>query len=853
MDCFQKSVENKFNDLFTEKIDNPDFRFKMIHTLVECFHISKQGMHKEDKAIIILDYLFKRFSFDFTEFINRYLPKKAEKKKFLIALLYGLYYEDIILVELHSQNKTASLEYFMLQVLAEHASEKTLRKILNDLPLEKQIALISYVYMYYREGSFYILSLFEEFYLDQEQGIGSILLGLRRKYFDVHKLTQLITEQPIIDEAALSQLISNIQKHALNNTKESFSIFNELVPLMVDSPVRVYTAIEELKQKSAPKLYQPVAHIREQAFKERDSLKKQFDSFYTTPFSLEEFQNFVQLFGLEKQQPQFKFQGSINITNTLVDNLRILHQIFFDPLLLASLDQKEVLFYFSYVLNIYLHLDAMHRNPSEYRLGIDGITCGIPTKGKVLERQSTLPTILLGLTTMTKFLRTKIKSYPIFVYDQSDTELFRKNQRTINKLNRQYKSSVIHVSQEAALSLAKKIGVEELLNTTEEGAFGYGGMRNCVSLLTLLLKHAFQMGKKSLDEVLSMDEKTLSNIFRQVVLEAKNAILMLDDDMVVPESNLFSYALFMKKSPHGYSYTYGYMEGRGTRFANVYSSLDEFLNLHINPFEHTKRLPVIAPASMSEYIMRPKICLNLPFGNEEQHSEGIFEIIPFLQTSWHLAGTRYPEKQLPTHFFVGIEKHLKHFIPYTIQIGMTRHLLDPLNQDGTSAMPWNQKEVRSTFTSLRDVFNFISNEKTVQEMQKMFWEHMDQFFHPGDNPMKLRQDIETLIHMDVEGIIKSFRRKEKLTFAERKSLKNIGEIYRFYQQDAKYMWEFSSNIFQKVQGDKTLDISEVIEQEKGGIEKKYSIKLQDYPITQGFYLLFQAVGAAQFNLIVSRV
>ena len=44
--------------------------------------------------------------------------------------------------------------------------------------------------------------------------------------------------------------------------------------------------------------------------------------------------------------------------------------------------------------------------------------------------------------------------------------------------------------------------------------------------------------------------------------------------------------------------------------------------------------------------------------------------------------------------------------------------------------------------------------------------------------------------------------------------------------------------------------SHAIEQHKVMLEKQHGIRIEDYPLTQGFYLLARRVGAAEFSAIL---
>lgn len=754
--------ERVFAQLFAQKkVTDPDFSRTLTQSIVHCFHIPTEKIHKEKKAFLILDPLFYQFSiltntpFHLPKFIESCSLKKGELKSFLIAVINGLYFGDINLSDLQKHNRRENLELFMFQIVAEHVSNKTLTQMLSRLSLDQQAALICYCFKNYREGSFFILSLLENMPKKQTSSplLKKLIVELRRKYFDTEIFLRLLQERSEIDEKNLQEIISELEKQALELTKDCYSLFSKVIPLMIESPVLVFEELEKLKQQI--QTYKPANNDKEAAENKRNNLKMQFEKYGASQYTFNEFQAFVRSFGLYGKFPLFEQQGEkiINFLS-LIKNLQLIEEIFRNPLTLAATDPYKVRNFFGFVLTIILHLDSLHHDPSKYQGGLARLTCGIPTCGRTLSAQPAIVSIVTGFDTLVKFLNHKkamassirenddggpaiaLRDYPIFVFDQSDSQLFEINSRYIRALNRRYNSSIIQISKEEALSLAKKIGIENLIVTTRKGEFGYAGARNCIFLMAPVLKNAFDMGFRSLKDVLEMDHEELMPLFQQFVLGddsnpllTGSTIFMVDDDIDVPESNIFSHALFAEESWNHYSHLYGYTYGRDTKSSIKFLSLQNLLQNPSEIFKFTKwkRFPFLA--GMSELITKPKICLNLPFGNEEKHLILSRESNLLLQPSIHLAGPRYPGNLIPTHFFVALETYLEKFIPYAVCIGMMYDLLDPPGREDKKVLLWNEIDKIGTFKCLKDVFAFATNESTIKEMQRRFWENVEEVFH----------------------------------------------------------------------------------------------------------------------------
>jgi hypothetical protein len=240
--------------------------------------------------------------------------------------------------------------------------------------------------------------------------------------------------------------------------------------------------------------------------------------------------------------------------------------------------------------------------------------------------------------------------------------------------------------------------------------------------------------------------------------------------------------------------------------------------------------------------------LNLPFGSEEGHLIVHKKLSYFWRESIHLAGTRFPQKNIPTRPFVGLEEFLGKFLPYAIQLELVHDLIDSANTLGRCILPWNNKALFPAFANLREVFACVAEEKHKREMQKLFWENVRAVVQGSDAALILPSTLEMLIHMDVDEAMQALAPSASLSPKEKASLKNIGDLYRFFKQDALYFKEYAAAICEGQERDYPLAVERV----KCAMEHKYALAFVDYPLTGGFYLLARSAGLGQFSDIIGR-
>ncbi len=733
---------------------------------------------------------------------NQPLLSALDRRRFLTAVQYEIFYTGLKICDLD--------EYALLQRLAESACPDTLEKALRELTLNETVELVYYAFRNYREGSYAILTTLETIY-PLDHPLQTLIDGFRSYYYDLNQRLPL----------ELSQLLAFQEVYARKQTELCFNLFCRLIPLIVASPLHIAQVTEgDLGQ----------AAERKRALEQR---------FRYVP-SLSEFQNFTRRFGLHNQVP-FLWKGTKQPETSLHDKLQLLCKLFERPEALPQIAAGEMVAFLSYALNILMHLEAMRQQPNKYTAGLQMLTCAIPTRNKNLAALPGVASLLRGL----KDVLPSLGAFPIFIYDQSEPEIYAINQHYLAQLARRYECPILHLHLAQILMLGKKIGAERLLDTTQKGQLGFGGARNCVFLLTPVLRQLFVRGYQTVQAMLASDPALLKQLFQAHVLAHKelagNAIFMIDDDMEIPPSNLFCHAFFAHEAFNRYSCSASYAIGRATKFNIIYPAFRQVLTDPKAIFSSSQWTTDICSAAMSEYVTKPKICLNLPFGSEEQHLRGLMEANPLLHPSIHLAGPRYPTGAVPTRPWYGLEEYLTWYLPYSIQIAMTVSLLDPTGKQGRCVFPWNQKEQLQTHTSLRSAFHHITSQDQRKEMQKRFWRNVELFRQSEVEDMPFLTAIKDLIDCDIAQVIQECQIQAWLTSDEKNSLEKIGAIYAFYQQDARLLWRFVEIAISGT----------AVDEAKSILESERSLSFSQFPLTNGLHLLFHSVGLAEFNQLLA--
>lgn len=417
---------------------------------------------------------------------------------------------------------------------------------------------------------------------------------------------------------------------------------------------RTFENKSQITEKDVEHFLQRVVEYKEEELEKLTKL--------LTPLSKDAVRRFVDVFGYYEHQVPVSMLVVQNGTS-LVEKLKTLtDQTFKDAIL--------------------LHIEALTNHPEWYQEGLKNIVHALPTAGKDLSKLAWLETTAKSIF---------VRNHPIFVFDQSDTKLFQKNNRYIRKLSKKTAVPIVHIGKQEIIELAKKLNVEKLVVTDNKGNFGYGGARNAVFLLAPYLA-----GKKD------------------------PFILMGDDDVYVPCCSIYSDALFAYKHKDDYICRYGYVKGRFAADVNF-----SFANVMEQPHTLLTQcywLDAPYPHGMAGILTKWKFCLNLPFGQEENHMLSIpYTFFDFRKPLIHLAGARYPvSAKLPTNRYSGIAVYLKKSFVDIFQRLLVTELLDPSNRFESCALPWNKMQ----FASFKETLDFLKDPCTAEAMKSQFWKNL---------------------------------------------------------------------------------------------------------------------------------
>lgn len=748
----------------------------LANAIAACFDLPDIAFTVEEKAVAIVEALY---DLDL-------LVDKDEQKTIITELLYTLYYEQMVARE--------DVPFFILQIAAAKGCDKTVQSALEGMSPEEKVRLLAFLFKHYREGSWPLLGTLAN---QGNPHLKQLIDGLLQHYYDLEHVLNVVPQSGWDPET----LVNDLENLAEQESKECFAMLSNLIPQVYHAMLKVYEQVGENDAKI-------LLHKAEFA--------STFGSYFSQPFLFEEFLEFSRLFGLRAYPPLFventKEPGALK-----------------EKLALCSAEQvqKNAALIHSFLSSILCHILAMREQKMP---GLNLLICSIATSGKNLSTLASLPTILEG------YLRAGaiLLEHPIFVFDQSSPELLSQNRRYIDRLNKTHNSKVISVSKEEALELARRLHIEDLINTTKTGTFGYGGARNCQYLLTGVLKAAYSDGITSIEELLALEDTALLSLFHANVLTSKWSLLLIDDDMQLSAGAIFSSALLAKQTSSSYTSASGFQIGRETKTVYGIYDLSTLLQGTKSPFP--KWSDVCTPSGIAEYTCKPKICLNLPHGCEESHLWVSCKTHFYLKPACHLSGSRYPSAKIPTCSFVGLEEHLKNSMTNELLIGMISTLVDPQNSFGMCMLPWNDAAYHDTIRYLQDALEVIALESTQKELRRRFLQNIRQFFG-NTRENAYYNALQHLMQLDVNRTIKAFKKQNPgFTTFEQFSLNAIGELYKQTQEDVRLFWHFGQ-LFAEVDSEQKLPAA---------IKRAYNETLPSYPIAYGFYLLSCSLAKGEF-------
>lgn len=474
------------------------------------------------------------------------------------------------------------------------------------------------------------------------------------------------------------------------------------------------------------------------------------------------------------------------------------------------------------------HIHALSHDPSQYLKGVELITYALPTAGKDLSLYAWLPSVTSAIARFCEELNIA-NTIPVFVFDQSEPKLFAKNASFIKTLS----NTCIHLDTKTILSIGKRLHIEKLLETDSHGRFGYGGARNSIFLLMPLLRYYLQFCSIGtlVEYVLNVPEKQMQDDFKNVVINESFGpcvVHMGDDDVHVPISCVFSDALFAWQHKNEYFCRFGWVKGRKTTWTETSFNLEYVLdrtqdillqhNWQDEPFRH----------GMAGLLSKPKLCLNVPFGQEEAYLLAMDEYLFDLRSPMlHLSGYRFPKVDIPTNRFAGLAAFLRGHYSYSVGSMLVSDLLDPLNHYKRCSLPWNL--VKNNFNTLFDAIGCIVKPDTIRKMQQAYAKNtmsLEKGLQDYEQN-KLQQSDLAIFHLsvleiqDVDAILAKYSRFTK-------EVRELKELFDDLAMDARCFKEVLA-----------------------GSKKHYPE--EKLPITHALCLLNDVINNALFQKVLSKI
>jgi len=800
-----------------------DLKKQVVDTLVNA--LKKQGARsKKEHAQVVLCDLFGWFSYDFKSFLLHYQLTDDETTKFLSYILSEIYYNEPFLAHVDASTKKEYLENTLIILLAETLSRQRLQDILSLVSEHRKILLVVHCMEHFREGAWNILEALEYLY-GRDRISTTFIKGVRSKYYNINYLSSIIDNPHL----KLSAVVQKLELYAEQQVQEIMKTLPVLVELITSLPMRGFDFIEEMKRKIDPSV-EPTHESeknKQKAMQSEIALKEMFGKYSNESYTLKEACQFFRIFGLSGQYlglPIIKKHYA-----PLSDILKELLELFGQSTFIKDNALNPLI---KFVLSILTQLYAYYREPSQYSQGLNSLIYAISTRGDNLPQLPWLPSIIKGLKEISIHLHDagiynfQLSNYPIIIFDQASKNNFTENQAYINSLMMSDDVQIWHISRNETLQLAKKLKLTTWIKTAPRGLLGFGGARNCVTMLAPVIAEASRRGICSIKELLKCRYDELDEMYREKVLgiNHQDSILHIgEDDVVVPACNIFSDALFAQMKKDLYFCRSSFYVGRGTQF--IYPYIDA-ANILINPATavYSSRwldFPKISGVGM---LTKPKFSLPTYFGNEEHHSNPSCVFLDYFhQPLIHLSGPRYPKKLLPFSPLDGLAAHLKVILPYTIQMSMSSWLIDGGNALGQCILPWKDADTKgkmlNNFQNLNQLWQFASRPDTLQELQKRFWCNMDAVFN--DKIAKnsfLADDVEALTDIDsISQMPSSLKKYYKKIQKDAQMFFVLGKtVIKYHKQGVKnYLEKAQSDVKNKFQFDIarsniTRDLSHII-------------------------------------------
>ena len=803
---------NKFQHLELEEVAS---QTKIITQFIS--ELNSPAINKLLAAQVLFNQVFELLSFNFDSFIACLQLTSLQKKQFISYLLYALYYYEIPLAALKNIGDVSQVEHFLLALAAESIEPKKIQEIIKKLPLPNQLHLINYCSLYVREGTRTLLHHFSMIY-KHDSVWNDFLKHLQTKYYSPSYLNQLLLESRSDHPPTLRSLIDKLEIHAEEQVVEIRSLIPPLIHSIIQSPLAIF---ETLKKNGLGN--DTVLKNLTIAHKDLESL---LGKYRLEIYTLEEMKAFFRDFGLKDHILNTPEINNPTSKAPLSKLLKRLFELFLNPSMIPEANTSPLILF---VLSLCRELYTFHREPHLYNLGLDSMVFVLSTRGKRLKESPWLYSILMGLGSINEYLQrknaTESSLNPIIIFDQATPTEFKKNSQSIRGLSKEYKRPIWHLSNTETLKLAELLGIVQWIRTSSSTEFGYGGSRNCALLLAPVLAEAFRQGMHSLAEILHSSPEKLKIIYNTAVLGKQGHDLFIhlgEDDVAIPVGNIFSDVHCAAISKQMYFSRHAKCCGRSTHEIYPHLDLNTILEMPLQCFYSWKNSPF--EGGMKAMLTKPKFCLPISLGNEELHV-----ILPhigldhFQQANEHLAGTRFPHKNIPLSPWDGLLEVLCVQLPYRFHIAMSSVLTDSNNNYGRNIFPWNDADVRKNklFHSLEELWNYASSADAVKELKKRFWNNFEAAFQEEDNQIPFRQTIDRLINVDL---------------AVAAPLELI-EFYKSMQEEAQFFVAFAIELLAQ----RKLKNPNFVQSAKTEIEERCKIKISETNLAKGLLELVHAI------------
>jgi hypothetical protein len=319
----------------------------------------------------------------------------------------------------------------------------------------------------------------------------------------------------------------------------------------------------------------------------------------------------------------------------------------------------------------------------------------------------------------------------------------------------------------------------------------------------------------------------------------------------VPPATLFSEALYAHLHKNQFFWRSGFHEGRWT--TRVIACVDPQSILHgtasiLSQFEWSN---VGIIHGMSGALSKPKLCVNVPFGQEEPHFQPMKnEWFDFRRPSLHLAGPRYPKAKIPTNHFAGFSAYLKPLNSYVFDLFQVTELLRPPTPKD-SPLIWNRR--KSAFKSFEEAIKTIVTPETQELMQKQFWDNLSQYVADFDRTEKSETGIvytsmllQMLIDLDLDKMFHDYLDINPIAIHYEADFKELKRYMRELIREARYYKEFAVELNALMQK-KGQNSERAIEKARKSLEHAHGKSITKMPYAKTLYLLARSVGAGGFH------